>query len=134
MQPCLFCGGDASEPGHRARCDGQQGVVEAGLTFSAPEAAPDFDGATYEPEHDHVRLGAQALRVWGVLSDGQWRTLAEIQAQCGDPQASISARLRDFRKSKFGGYAVERRRRGEAARGLFEYRVPVMNGGSHGNH
>jgi hypothetical protein len=27
--PCLFCGGDASEPNHPARCDGRQGAVEA---------------------------------------------------------------------------------------------------------
>lgn len=29
MQVCLFCGGDASEPDHQNRCDGQQGRVEA---------------------------------------------------------------------------------------------------------
>jgi hypothetical protein len=29
MQVCLFCGGDASERGHAARCDGHQGRIEA---------------------------------------------------------------------------------------------------------
>jgi len=29
MTPCLFCGGDASEPDHWRHCDGRQGQVEA---------------------------------------------------------------------------------------------------------
>ena len=58
-----------------------------------------------------------------TLANSRWRTLAEIEAACGDPQASISARLRDFRKVEFGEHAVERRRRGVGYRGLFEYRV-----------
>lgn len=125
MIPCLFCGGDRSEPDHGLRCDGRQGRVEAepDLGFEHPQDAPEFDGATYDAPLDHERLGAQALRVWTVVSDGRWRTLAEIEAECGDPQASISARLRDFRKPKFGEHLVERRRRGEEHRGLFEYRV-----------
>lgn len=82
-----------------------------------------FDGGTYDPALDAERLGAQALRVWAVMADGEWRTLAEIEALCGDPQASISARLRDFRKPTFGAHVLERRRRGDGRRGLFEYRV-----------
>ena len=31
MTPCLFCGGDRSEPNHLARCDGRQGAIEAVL-------------------------------------------------------------------------------------------------------
>jgi hypothetical protein len=57
------------------------------------------------------------------MIDGQWRTLAEISAVIRCPEASVSARLRDLRKNKFGGYLVERRRRGAERRGLFEYRV-----------
>ncbi len=52
----------------------------------------------------------------------QWLTLAEISQALGYPEASISARLRDFRKKKFGSYHVSRRRRvAEAA--IWEYRV-----------
>jgi hypothetical protein len=100
------------------------GFLPNGLPFSTPAAAPAFDGATYDPAVDHERLGAQALRVWGVMRDGRWRTLAEVEAACGDPQASISARLRDFRKPRFGEHTVERRRRG-VDRGLWEYRLVV---------
>ncbi len=86
-------------------------------------AQPQFDGATYEPQHDHVRLHSQHLRVWTLMRDSQWRTLNEISVATGDPVASVSARLRDFRKPQFGGFVVERRSRGPRSRGLFEYRL-----------
>ena len=59
----------------------------------------DFDGSTYKPDRDSQRLNAQGLRVWKLMSDQGWRTLKEISAATGDPEASVSARLRDFRKS-----------------------------------
>jgi len=93
---------------------------------------PPFDGETYEAEHDHGRLTAQNLRVWQVMRDGRWRTLQEIAEQTGDPEASISARLRDLRKPRFGGHAVDRRSRGERSRGLFEYRLHLAEGGLDG--
>lgn len=33
----------------------------------------------------------------------RWFTLSRISGQTGDPEASVSARLRDHRKPKFGG-------------------------------
>jgi len=119
---CLFCSGDSSEPEHRAHCDGRQGQIEAAIGFTIPGTGPDHDGATYDPEQDHVRLNAQTLRVWTVLQSGQWLTLAEIRQATGDPEASISARLRDLRKAKFGAHVVERQRV-ESERGLYMYRV-----------
>lgn len=56
------------------------------------------------------------------MKDGSWHTLPEIAAGTGDPEASISARLRDLRKPRFGSYVVDRRRRSQ---GLFEYRLRV---------
>lgn len=47
-------------------------------------------------------------------------SLAAIAKLTGDPEASVSARLRDFRKLRFGGHTVERR---YVEVGLFEYRV-----------
>jgi hypothetical protein len=90
-----------------------------------------IQGATFDVHLDRERLNAQQLRVLTVMMDGQWRTLGEIQHAVADrsgqidPEASISARLRDFRKV---GCTVERRRRGEATVGLFEYRVRVPQG------
>lgn len=53
--------------------------------------------------------GKQLGEVLSVMEDGRWRTLGDIEALTGAPQASISARLRDLRKPQFGSYVVERR-------------------------
>lgn len=86
-------------------------------------AAPLIDGSTYDAKFDADRLGDQSRRVWELMRDGNWRTLREISVAVCSPEASVSARLRDLRKPRWGGWVVERRRRGEAERGLFEYRV-----------
>ena len=78
---------------------------------------PEPQGATYVPARDKARLCAQGLRVFAFVKDGLWHTLAEISAATGDPQASVSARLRSIRKS---GHTVERR---HVINGLHEYRV-----------
>jgi hypothetical protein len=73
---------------------------------------------------DQGRAAAQRGRVWTVVVDGGWHTLAGIAARTGDPEASISARLRDLRRPEHGAHTVERRRVREGG-GLFEYRVIV---------
>jgi hypothetical protein len=83
-----------------------------------------FDGASYAPEHDLERLRSQFERVRTLMADGHWRTLDTIKASCGGTDASISARLRDLRKPRFGALNVERRR---IAGGLWEYRVTTAN-------
>jgi len=94
-----------------------------------PDPLPQFDGRTYDPRFDYERLGKQAKAVFTVMRDRQWRTLREISNATGYPEASVSARLRDFRKPKFGGHVVEDRRRDEAHRGVWEYRLTVVTGG-----
>jgi hypothetical protein len=84
-----------------------------------------FSGVTVEPLVDEVRLVRQFKRVWGCMCDGEWRSLSEVALVTGDPLQSISARLRDFRKARFGGHNVDRRRRGDDVSGLFEYRLVV---------
>lgn len=91
--------------------------------LTLPDPVPEFDGDTYDHDRDHMRLGAQAQRVADLISDGQWRTLEEIASATGDPQASVSARLRDLRKPKFGRHEVERRQRHDDVPGLYEYRL-----------
>jgi hypothetical protein len=86
-----------------------------------------FDGATVDMR-DADRLGRQLWAVRMLMRDGRWRTLTEIQSLLVDEgvQAmlpSVSARLRDLRKERFGSYTVDRRARAGAGRGLFEYRV-----------
>ena len=95
------------------------GLFDAGLPYTAPADAPRFDGPAYNPARDHARLGAQLTRIFALVRDGRWRTLAAIAAATGDPEASVSAQLRHLRKLRFGGHTVERRRVG----GGYEYRV-----------
>lgn len=80
----------------------------------------DFDGSTYEPEHDQERLSTQMERVKHLMLDGKWRTLGDIQRVAGGSESAVSARLRDLRKERFGGYKVDRMR---IEGGLFAYRV-----------
>lgn len=89
---------------------------------STPEPARAFGGATYDPPQDFARLNAQTQRVFDALSDGQWHTLRGLSDATGDPEASVSARLRDLRKPKFGGFDVQRERAGEG-RGTYLYRL-----------
>lgn len=79
-----------------------------------------FDGVAYEPSRDDTRLSVQYRRIFALMSDGQWRTLGQIEAATGDPPASISAQLRHMRKLRFGGHTVNRRYLGQ---GLYEYQL-----------
>ena len=82
-----------------------------------------FDGDTFDKNLDENRLRGQWLVVFDLMKDANWRTLREIAQLTGCPEASISARLRDFRKKKFGGHSVDRRRRGIWIDGIWEYQV-----------
>lgn len=86
---------------------------------------PDPPAPDHLPIEDRARLGAQARRVIALMVDAQWRTLSEISSSTGDPEASISARLRDLRRADHGGYTVESQVRDPAHPGLIEYRVTL---------
>ena len=95
------------------------------LDFNAPPSMP-FDGLTFIGGWDSERLTGQWKAVYDVMQSGKWYTLGEIRERIGGgSEAGISARLRDFRKIKFGGHKVYRRRRGEASKGLHEYRLEL---------
>lgn len=82
-----------------------------------------FDGKTYDPKFDRDRMENLLGRVWDALAGFRWWTLAELKTECGGSEAGVSARIRDLRKPRFGGHIVERRRRGDPSRGLWEYRL-----------
>ena len=79
-----------------------------------------FDGVTYDPARDHDRLAKQLGRVYDYMSDGLWHTLKDISEKTGDPESSVSARLRDLRKPKFGGHNIDRR---FYIKGIWAYRM-----------
>lgn len=85
------------------------------LSWTPPPT--DRHGSTYSAARDFDRLNAQQADVWAVFKDGEWHTLREISAATGHPEASVSARLRDFRAM---GRVIERE---YVSRGLHRYRV-----------
>jgi hypothetical protein len=82
----------------------------------------DFSAPAPLEQADQVRLGKQRALVLAYVVAGDWWTLAELAEATGAPEASISARLRDFRKARHGGHTVERRRR-RCGGAQWEYRV-----------
>lgn len=80
----------------------------------------DRSGKTFSRARDGERLSRQARAVWNVMRDKKWRTLPEIASVLEEPEQSISARLRDLRKPRFGGWNVERT---YVANGVWAYRV-----------
>jgi hypothetical protein len=86
-----------------------------------------FDGETYDPDKDYYRLSGQLGAVWMIMFDGKWRSIPRIQELMGGQATtqSISARLRDFRKTKYGAHTVERRLKAE---GFYQYRLIVNRG------
>ena len=85
-----------------------------------------FDGDTYDEPQDRGRLWSQLQNVKALLSNGRWVTLAKISNSTGYPEASISARIRDLRKRKFGAHLVEARRK-KTGKGTWEYRLEVKS-------
>lgn len=88
----------------------------------AESLLPDFGGDTYRPARDQIRLTGQLQRVYELMSDGAWRSLSDIVQVVGGSEAGISARLRDYRKPKFGAHNVERR---HCENGLWQYRLLI---------
>lgn len=88
---------------------------------------PRFRGRTIVESVDTPRLESQQQRVTALMSDGRFRTLAQISAATGYPEASISARLRDATRPEHGGFLKDRERvPGE--RGLWRYRLRKPGG------
>lgn len=91
-----------------------------------------FSGATYVQEFDLARLTEQLKLVYGMMRDGEWRTVDELAQIAGLPNTrSVEAQLRNLRKPQFGGWEgrlnptghfVLRKNR-DGIRGLSEYRL-----------
>jgi len=89
-------------------------------------------GPDYDARLDRKRVRTQMLRVRDHMLvaaiRGRWLTLERIskgleRLWTGSrfPEASVSAQLRHLKKPQFGGYRVEKRRRGRS--GTWEYRL-----------
>jgi hypothetical protein len=86
-------------------------------------STPLVNGPGFVPELDEKRLNSQAGRIFELMKDGRWRTLAEITERCKPGgEASMSAQLRSLRKK---GHTVNRKRTGNPKSGLFSYQLVV---------
>ena len=92
------------------------------MAFNDVEDCLWFDGETYDHPKDSPRLTTQYRKVFSLMLDGGWHTLRDMSAATGFPEASISARLRDMRKKRFGEHTVKHRRR-EHEKGTWEYQL-----------
>jgi len=84
-------------------------------------------GPAYGARYGEARLRTQHDVIRDVMLSAAecdaWLTLRELAGITRYGEASISAQLRHLRKATFGGYAVEKRRRAEPSRGVWEYRL-----------
>lgn len=81
--------------------------------------SPRFRGDDYSPARDDVRLKKQFDRVFEVMSDGGWHTIAAVAEITEDPPQSVARQIRYIR-SKKKGLKVERRYDGK---GLYSFRI-----------
>lgn len=81
-----------------------------------------FGGETFVVPRDGARLSTQLMKVLGVMLDGNEHTLGDLIQAAGGTAASVSARLRDLRKTQFGGHTVDRR---YVNNGQWVYRMTV---------
>ena len=71
------------------------------------------------PRQDTERICTQLQAVRRLMSDGLWRTIAEVAQVCGCSEPGASARLRELRR--FPYHLIVNRRR--AGPGLYQYQV-----------
>jgi len=93
--------------------------------MKAMEAAPPFDGVTFDEGRDARRMGTQLQAVYDCMRDGDWWTLRRLQDELAirgieSTETAVSARIRDLRKGIYGAHTVE----GEhVINGLWRYRL-----------
>lgn len=102
-------------------------MIQLSIFDIRPASPTKFDGETFDQEKDGHRLARQYHKVWAYMQDRDWHTLRDIASCVNASEASVSARLRDFRKERAGKNIVEKRRNGDAKSGVFEYRL-LING------
>ena len=85
-------------------------------SFSQKVIEANPDQKPQEPKT--AQMAEQLMKVYMVMKDGRWRTLAEIAFYAKTPEASASARLRDLRKK---GFIVSKRKAPDGK--LFQYQL-----------
>ncbi len=83
---------------------------------------PDlYDGPTYDPALDKVRLTGQIEDVFRLMSSHHWYTVKEIAHCTGHPETSVAAQIRNLRKVDHGAWEIRRSHKDH--RGLYAFRL-----------
>lgn len=84
----------------------------------------DRDGETFDRTRDLDRLDNAMGRIFNLMKDGRWYTLAELATAGECSEACASARFRDLSKDKFRGpeanWKTDKR---HLSRGVWQYRL-----------
>ncbi len=96
-------------------------------TSDLVEGIPPVEVGAARPKRQRRTQREILLEVLRIAAQYEsWVTLEELARKTTFPPASISAQLRHFRKARFGGWKVERRRREVVKEELvWEYRLGV---------
>ena len=108
--------------------DKAQEIFE-GKSYSAKISIGSIDDTDFYPHGDDitkeelVKMTGARKQVYDIMSDGEWRTVEQIQHFMTEfsPPQSVTIYLRSFREAKYGGYVVNKRKVGKSR--LFEYQV-----------
>ena len=87
--------------------------------YTPPVVLGDRDGETFDRARDLDRLDNAMGRIYARMKDRNWYTLADLASAGECSEACASARIRDLRKKKFGGFFVDKANCGD---GLWKYR------------
>jgi hypothetical protein len=72
----------------------------------------------------HKKFDSQiAVLLHAMQANPEWRTLEQLAAVTGITAFSLGSQLRNLRKARYGGHAIEKRRLNE---GHYEYRLVTM--------
>ncbi len=102
------------------RCRDYETEIEGLRARLVGPGTPDFKGATYRRGVDGKRLGGQFERIWAIMRDGEYHTIAEVAEKTGDPAQSVGRQIRYIRSKPRGSHVLEREYRGN---GLYAFRV-----------
>lgn len=96
--------------------------------WKAARAVPQsqFPGKDIDIEFDEERLRGLQSAVYIVMKDGKYRTFSEIKSETKKgSETGIAATLRGFRHKSRGAHIVNKRRRGDPKKGVWEYQLIV---------
>jgi hypothetical protein len=100
-----------------------------------PPTLADFDGESYSRAHDRLRLNTVLGCVYRSLLHGERWTLHDLTQHCERElgrhvsQTSVSAKLRDLRKTSMGGYDVRSERVGVGGTWVYWLERDASEGG-----